>query len=122
MSKQTIPYAVKGLVLIQGEVDVVRDEIGSLHHTRNVNLKPPLLELLERHSIRTLQDTENFISHSVYSAMLDHQTGPAFSSVRTVSVKRSHFLARGLVNNFFLRPEREQILSGSKCASIELIL
>ena len=72
------PYAVEGLVLIQGEVDVVRNQIWPLHHTRNVNLKPLLLELLERHSIRTLQDTENFISHSAYSAMLDHQTGQPF--------------------------------------------
>jgi hypothetical protein len=30
----------------------------------HVNLKPAFLKLLERHSIRTLQDTENFISHS----------------------------------------------------------
>src|ERR1700686_3627110 len=64
------PYTIEGLVLVQSEVDVVSNHIRPLHHTRNVNLKPPFLEFLERHSIRTLQDTENFISHGACSTVL----------------------------------------------------
>ena len=73
--KTNDPYAIEGLVLIQGEVDVVRNDIGPLHHARNMNLNPPCLELLERHSIGTLQDTDNLISHSARSTALDQQTG-----------------------------------------------
>jgi hypothetical protein len=81
--KTNDPYAVEGSVLIQGEVDVVPNHIWPFHHTRNVNLKPPFLELLERHSIRTLQDTENFKSHCAYSAVLDQQMGNYFGENRS---------------------------------------
>src|SRR5882724_1555814 len=67
--------SVERFVFVQREIDFICNDTGPLHHPRNVNLNPPCLELLERHSIGTLQDTDNLISHSSRSAALDPQTG-----------------------------------------------
>jgi hypothetical protein len=50
-----------------------RNNAGPLHHARNVNLNPPFLEFFERHSIRTLQDTEYLIGHGACSTGADQQ-------------------------------------------------
>jgi len=70
-------YAVERLVLRQGEV-VVANYALPLHDTRNMNLKPLFLELLERHSFGTFQATENFASHSAYFTTLRRADRTAF--------------------------------------------
>lgn len=66
LSKETAATPSR-FVIVQREIDFICNDTGPLHHTRNVNLNPPCLELLERHSIGTLQDAENFISHGARS-------------------------------------------------------
>jgi hypothetical protein len=47
-----------------------------------VNLNPPCLELLERHSIGTFQDAEYLISHGARSTVLNQQTAYPCSARR----------------------------------------
>src|SRR5262249_49757371 len=76
------PYTVECLVLVKSEINVIPSDIGPLHHARNMNLQPPFLELLKRHSIRTLENAENFVSHC-----LPRGSGQGMVAVRPRHVK-----------------------------------